>query len=394
MKKIFLIPTALLFMMASCAADEDIRGGASISQQAVLIQNNKEVAISAPATISATSTDEGNEKEISYQMRLYKENNQDITATLSVDNEWVKKYNAIYGTSYRALPEKYISFDKELIISQGSISSQQGKAKVLIAPELRSNTPYMFALSVTAVGQGVAVAPSAKTLFVTVEKVKGQIKNTVAIKRDAYFALERGGSDVSDIGSTFTMEGLIFIEKLRSAEDQGEAGISTFMGTEGSTLMRFGDAGVDPDHLQANGQDIGIRFRTGRWYHIALVVDGGKTIAYVNGTKVTEFNKTGSLGTFFIGRSWSGNRGIEARFSEVRLWKTARTAIQIKDNMFDVNPKTEGLYAYWKMNEVSNNKILDASGNDRNLQLMGQAGKSGVQTISIFNEKENVKIQN
>lgn len=393
MKKVYLISSLLLTLM-SCAPDEDVKGGAEFAQQAVLMYNNKETEFSAPATISATSTDEGKQKDVSYQVRLYKENHQDVKAVLSIDNQAVKKYNAIYGTSYYVLPEKFISFDKELIIKEGSILSEEGKIKVLVAPELKDNTAYMFALSVENVGVGVEVSDKSKTLLVTFEKVKGQIKNTVAIKRDGYFQIDKNRSNVSDIGHTFTMEGLIFVEKFRGPGDTGEAGISTFMGTEGQTLMRFGDSGVQPDHLQANSQDIGVKFKIGRWYHIALVVDSGKTTAYVNGNKVMDFPKSGSLGLFYIGRSYSTNRGIEARFSEVRLWKVARTAVQIKEGMYDIAPNTAGLYAYWKMNEVKDNKIPDISGNDRNLELQGQAGKAGVQNISIYTEKENVKIQN
>ena len=250
----------------------------------------------------------------------------------------------------------------------------------------------MFALRLSSVS-GASVTPNTQLLMVSFEKVKGQIKNTLAVTRDEFLVVNNGYSNVSDIGYTFTMEGLINVQKFRSnPDDPGEAGISTFMGTEGKTLLRFGDSGVDPDHLQANGQDIGLKFKTNQWYHIALVVDGSKTIAYVNGKKITEFNSPGSLRTFYIGKSWSEGRGIVARFSELRLWNVARTAEQIKDGMYEVNPTENGLYAYWKMNEVKDNKIPDASGNDRDLILYGQASKNGRQTIQLHEEEKGVKI--
>ena len=229
--------------------------------------------------------------------------------------------------------------------------------------------------------------------MVSFEKIKGQIKNTLAVTRDEYLAVDNGGySSISDIGSTFTIEGLINVQKFRGAGDNGEAGISTFMGTEGETLLRFGDSGIEPDYLQANGQKIDMKFKTNQWYHIALVVDGSKTIAYINGKKVIEFTKSGSLSTFYIGKSWSENRGIVARFSELRLWSVARTAQQIKDGMYEVTPTESGLYAYWKMNEVKENKIPDASGINRYLTLQGQAGKNGRQTIKLHEEEKGVKI--
>ena len=60
--------------------------------------------------------------------------------------------------------------------------------------------------------------------------------------------------------------------------------------------------------------------------------------------------------------------------------------------MYEVNPTESGLYAYWKMNEVKDNKIPDASGNNRFLTLQGQAGKSGRQTIQLHEEEKGVKI--
>ena len=60
--------------------------------------------------------------------------------------------------------------------------------------------------------------------------------------------------------------------------------------------------------------------------------------------------------------------------------------------MYEVNPTENGLYAYWKMNEVKDNKIPDASGNDRDLILYGQASKNGRQTIQLHDEEKGVKI--
>ena len=36
--------------------------------------------------------------------------------------------------------------------------------------------------------------------------------------------------------------------------------------------------------------------------------------------------------------------------AECRVWKTARTASQIKNNMLGVDPNSDGLFGYWKMN--------------------------------------------
>ena len=361
----------MFLALAACAPKEDVGGGAKAGgQSAVLLQKdgNKTAEFSSPVAISAQANEVGTQKIVAYQVQLFKENNSNLAAFVTLDESQVAKYNSLYGTNYTVLPAKFISYTKTLNIKSGNILSDEGTAKVTVSDEMKDNTAYMFALRLSSVS-GARVTPNTQLLMVSFEKVEGQIK------------------------STFTMEGLINIQTFRSnPDDPGEAGISTFMGTEGKTLLRFGDSGVEPDHLQANGQDIGVKFKTNQWYHIALVVDGSKTIAYVNGKKITEFTKSGSLHTFYIGKSWSENRGIVARFSELRLWSVARTAEQIKDGMYEVNPTESGLYAYWKMNEVKDNKIPDASGNNRFLTLQGQAGKSGRQTIQLHEEEKGVKI--
>lgn len=385
----------MFLALAACAPKEDVGGGTKAGgQSAVLLQKegNKTAEFSSPVALSAQANEVGTQKSVAYQVQLFKENNSNLAAYVTLDDSQVAKYNSLYGTKYTVLPAKYISYTKTLNIKAGNILSDEGTAKVTVSDELKDNTAYMFALRLSSVS-GASVTPNTQLLMVSFEKVKGQIKNTLAVTRDEFLAVDNGFSNVSDIGYTFTMEGLINVQKFRSnPDDSGEAGISTFMGTEGKTLLRFGDNGVEPDYLQANGQKIDMKFKTNQWYHIALVVDGSKTIVYVNGKKITEFDSPGSLRTFYIGKSYSESRGIVARFSELRLWSVARTAQQIKDGMYEVNPSESGLYAYWKMNEVKDNKIPDASGNNRDLILYGQASKNGRQTIQLHEEEKGVKI--
>ena len=385
----------MFLALAACAPKEDVGGGAKAGgQSAVLLQKdgNKTAEFSSPIALSAQANEVGTQKSVAYQVQLFKENNSNLAAYVTLDDSQVAKYNSLYGTKYTVLPAKYISYTQTLNIKAGNILSDEGTAKVTVSDELKDNTAYMFALRLSSVS-GASVTPNTQLLMVSFEKIKGQIKNTLAVTRDEFLAVNNGYSNVSDIGYTFTMEGLINVQKFRSnPDDSGEAGISTFMGTEGKTLLRFGDNGVEPDYLQANGQKIDMKFKTNQWYHIALVVDGSKTIVYVNGKKITEFDSPGSLRTFYIGKSYSESRGIVARFSELRLWSVARTAQQIKDGMYEVNPSESGLYAYWKMNEVKDNKIPDASGNNRDLILYGQASKNGRQTIQLHEEEKGVKI--
>ena len=241
----------MFLALAACAPKEDVGGGAKAGgQSAVLLQKdgNKTAEFSSPVALSAQANEVGTQKSVAYQVQLFKENNSNLAAYVTLDDSQVAKYNSLYGTKYTVLPAKYISYTKTLNIKAGNILSDEGTAKVTVSDELKDNTAYMFALRLTSVS-GASVTPNTQLLMVSFEKIKGQIKNTLAVTRDEYLAVDNGGySSISDIGSTFTIEGLINVQKFRGAGDNGEAGISTFMGTEGETLLRFGDSGIEPDY--------------------------------------------------------------------------------------------------------------------------------------------------
>lgn len=391
--KIFKYITISCLALAACSQEEEINGGELFNQKAVLFKidgtQRKQATFSDRTSIAVATADVNTQKEEQFVVSLAKENTEDVSVEMEISPSEVEKYNKVYGTSFLEFPQENVEFTPTLQIKSGSITSEIGSVKMLVFDQMKDNMPYMLALSVKSVSGGVDVLNTSKTIFYTIEKIKGQIKKTVKITRQEYFALE----GVKSIGNNFTLEGLIYVENFRG-KGEGDVGISTFMGVEGGTLLRFGDAGVDPDHLQANGQDIGIKFKPKKWYHIALVVDGNKSTAYVNGEKIMEYGRSGNLfnDNFYIGKSYNDNRGIEARLSEIRIWDAPRTSQQIKDNMYEVDVNSSNLWAYWKMNEVKNNRIKDSSPNDINLVLKGQSGKSGEQPIVIYEEASPVKI--
>ena len=61
-----------------------------------------------------------------------------------------------------------------------------------------------------------------------------------------------------------------------------------------------------------------------------------------------------SSGSYFL---------ANAMYSEVRLWRVARSQAEIANNMYVIDPHTEGLEAYWKMNEGQGDEFTDYTGN-------------------------------
>src|SRR3712207_9226664 len=62
--------------------------------------------------------------------------------------------------------------------------------------------------------------------------------------------------------------------------------------------------------------------------------------------------------------SWGGYRSRQffpGRFCEVRVWSRALSATEIAAGLCAVDPKAEGLEAYWKFNENSGHVFHDAT---------------------------------
>jgi hypothetical protein len=220
------------------------------------------------------------------------------------------------------------------------------------------------------------------------------ILKSVRLTRDLYFEISQDFGSKGD--DALTMETLICVEKFRDEQDQGEAFISTLMGIEGGTLMRFGDQGIPGNHLQAAGTEIDFDFKTGQWYHVAMTCDKGSTKVYVDGKLQATFDKECSLqggNPFLIGRSFSGGRGIQARLSEMRIWTVARSAEDIREGMYRVDATAPGLLAYWRMITADGSVVADMTGNGYDLHLKGQAEKEGDQPVEIFDEPTPIVIK-
>lgn len=145
-------------------------------------------------------------------------------------------------------------------------------------------------------------------------------------------------------------------------------------------ILRIGDAGggVTPrDILEVagtQGYKVKEALQAKRWYHIALTYDQplGKTAIYVNGSKwagsdwgIPGFDPNSDVG-FNIGKipgfPW-GERPLYGKMCELRVWNVARTENQLKQNVLGVDPKSDGLVLYYKLNgtEVEEGGVITDS---------------------------------
>ena len=115
-------------------------------------------------------------------------------------------------------------------------------------------------------------------------------------------------------------------------------------------------------------------FEQNQWYMISIVWDGSNMSVYINGEKDTPTensvsgNQGFNLNRFEIGMSWGGygsSQSYTGRMAEMRIWNIARSASDIASTQCSVDPKSEGLVGYWKMNEGEGHVFHDSvAGND------------------------------
>lgn len=117
---------------------------------------------------------------------------------------------------------------------------------------------------------------------------------------------------------------------------------------------------------------------TNTWYHIVGVRNGNTVTLYVNGDSLR--SSTATFGTVLMnqltlgaGYHDGGNTWVShalCQIDEVRIWNTARTEMEIKNNMCKVLQGNEtGLVGYWNMNRGESNTcspsgdVCDLTGN-------------------------------
>ncbi len=149
------------------------------------------------------------------------------------------------------------------------------------------------------------------------------------------------------------------------------------------------------------GWDIGNRITTrkgclqpGKWAHVAVVINKGEMIAYVNGKKegsiFSAYSGLGGFGTLKVGDE-SAN-GLNGQLDVFRLWNYPRSQSQIRTYMYVEleNPKEEtGLMTDIRMDETE--ELTDAAGHYSIRTLKGSQERLG--DISFFRQKPYPSVQ-
>lgn len=280
--------------------------------------------------------------------RLSKLMDRDIALGYEIGgSDMVDRYNLKHGTKYKILPTNNMSLEQsQSKISAGEVYAKASKLLLKGLDSMEEGNSYVVPIRITH-----ADLPTIedKEMYIVINKPI--IINKVFDFNSKWLSIPMPATAKF---KTITMEALIYADRLT-------APLKTVMGREGRLLLRFGDLPKpSAKHLQVAG---GVQFNPAqefqaqRWYHIAFVADQSteKATIYINGEKAAEkackeeFDLTqdcfiGYAYDYDPGRVWHG------KMSEVRIWSTARSANELRNNMLGVDPASEGLFGYWKLN--------------------------------------------
>ena len=296
----------------------------------------------------------------------------DINATIDVNTSLLDTYVKAYyanGETTQLLPaDCYEVENNKVTIQKGSVKSDDAKFLFKNLEQLDRSTVYVLPVSVHT--SDISLLGTASNYYFVFRA--GALINVVTDMSKNYLDV-KWASDVSSMDQ-ITLEALIYPREFGKL-------ISTVMGIEGSFLMRIGDAGYPDNQIQiatSRGNfpesDSNKGLATGAWQHVALTYDANTTewVIYVNGKVQSSGTKdlgrinitgNGSDRDFLIGKSYDDNRWFEGNMSEIRVWNVVRTQQQIADNFYTVDPESEGLVAYWKMDDnTTTGKVVDATG--------------------------------
>lgn len=303
-------------------------------------------------------------------VRLSSPAQQTSTFEAVVDEAALAEYNQRNSTKYVALPSSlYELSNTEATVEAGEITSTPVKITVKTFPDSikESGKKYALALKLKSKnGVNEVLESGSKILFVMAQVVRQDVPvinyaSRITFNMRKEYAL-----------TSWTVEMNVNIDQLGTEigelNNQMLFGGWAPSGKEGEIYTRFGDAAIEGNRLQIKTQGSQLNskqlFKTNTWYHLAFVCEGTKLSIYVNGKLDSSMDLPGKVVNLSnIMRFASATHFVSnVKVSELRLWTKARTQNEIINDMYECDPSSDGLEAYWKMNEGSGDTFKDATG--------------------------------
>ena len=298
---------------------------------------------------------------------------EDVRVSIKIDNSLVESYNKAYRTSYYALPDNATKLTtNEVVIEKGKTSSETSLFSIVSRDAFQDGRIYVVPVTITAVkGGGIDVVEASRTLYIrlaTIMEFASLDISNYSMYSNFIFPDEKAMEL-----PTYTYESKCMIHQYHAGSEPISRLCSfTAKDESRSMMLRFGENGQDINSLQIVSPGGNIisktRFAVGNWYTLSLTFDGTALRFYVNGVLDSELGADCSnvFQRFELGMSWESypaKQYFNGRVAEIRVWDRALSASEIQLGLCGVAPHSEGLRAYWKMNDGEGHIFHDATGN-------------------------------
>lgn len=313
----------------------------------------------------------------------------DVNITYVADPSMVATYNKLYNANAVALPTEYYEItEPTTVIKAGAVQSGEVMVTFKNLTTLDLTKEYVLPVSI-ANSTSIPLLTSKQTTYFVIKEAA--LINTMADMYQNYvsFPTWKTPSVLNGL-RTITMEGLVNVRSFQTSLPGGvtKSFISTFMGIEGSFLIRFGDAGIPNEQIQVacspdNVTASNLTVKENQLTHVAMTYDMATRNMkfYIDGKLMSDQTGVGptspiNLGNseFHISYSWDDTRYIVGTVSEFRIWNVVRTAEEIANSPYYVSPSSPGLAAYWKFDEGTGSTVHDYSINSETGEPNGNDG--------------------
>lgn len=369
MKKIYILNFTIallsIFLMGCDDAEYEVK------------ENSIYLSDAAGLSKSTTLTmDDG--VDINVNVRLAKKADKDVVVEIKLNPSLLEQYNKINNAEYFPVPDFNIPEGTTVTIPAGEISVVYS---IRVEDFDTGGKQYALAVELGNVASGNIKSSEAQAKYIYLLAKPLNVSVPVLNGRSDMIKTAPEG----DWGITTSQWSLECWARMSAYSINNQAIFNT--GSKDHEIyIRFGDANRPYNYLQIKtlgGQvQTPADLKANQWYHWAFVYDGTTLIIYKNGEEVIKFDppapKGGSVRFDYVEMISSGSWFRDnCAMSQVRLWKTAISQTQIKNNMYySVNPANTNLISYWPMDEGEGNIFKDITGNGHDATAANNVVKS------------------
>lgn len=356
-------------IFASCGNDADYD---TLSNQAYIEQTETNANTSKKIVLGMDPI------SVNISVRLSDRAEKNCKFQLIADEEVLKQYNDKNETGYKMLPSSGYELETtEAVIEPGmSRSNSFGLVIKPLTDELKS-TGAKYAIAFRIDSKDADILEPGKTIVYVLDQVVYQDVPVFSPYNNGEFHLTED-QELTEWSLEFCVNMSVLGTAVGQMNNQQLFGGWGADGKDGEIYTRFGDAPLEGNRLQIKTQgtqmNSNMKFAANQWYHLAFVCSGTRLSLYVDGQLDNAMDLPGKVVNIGKDKCTFGNQDYlkaDVMVSELRLWKRALSPMEIINNMYALDPSTDGIYAYFKLNEGQGNDFKDATGNGNKFHAKG-----------------------